>query len=127
MTNRFALLRSTFAFVVATGATLLVVAGSAAPVNAAPATDVASIAISTSGIDLASPAGAARIQAEIGRAARNVCTVGDQREPAAVTARARCIMAARANAQPQFNALTAAARDARTAVADAGTTNVVRR
>lgn len=124
MTTRFALLRSSFALAIATGATLLVVAGSAAPVQAA---DVPSIAISTYGIDLASPAGAARIQAAIGRAARRVCTTGDERQPSAASERARCILAARAHARPQFDALAANARTARTAVADAAPTDQVRR
>ena len=124
MTRCFALLRSTFAFAVATGATLLVVAGSAGPVSASEAPG---IAISIQGIDLASPALAARIEAEIGRAARSVCTVGDNRSPAAVSARARCIKTALADARPQLDTLAANARDARMAVADAAPAAPLRR
>ena len=118
------LLRSTFAFAIATGATLLIVAGSAAPVQAAEAR---TIAIDTRGIDLTSPAGLARIEAQVGRAARNVCSTNDDRGAAATVARQRCIKAAMADAMPRLDQLAAAAHDARTVVAGAAPTAKVLR
>lgn len=117
MTTRFALFRSTLALTVATAATLLTIAGSAAPAAAAEAPR--SIAIDVSGIDLASPAGHARIEAQIGRAARSVCSTGDDRSAANAMARRACIKASVARALPDLDSFAAAARDARTAVADA--------
>jgi UrcA family protein len=117
MTTGFALLRSTLAITVATAATLLTIAGSAAP--AAAAEGPRSIAIDISGVDLASPAGHARIEALIGRAARSVCSTGDDRSAAAAMARHACIKSSLAGAMPALNSFAAAARDARTAVADA--------
>lgn len=117
MTNRFTLFRSTLAITVATAATLLTIAGSAAP--AAAAEGPRSVAIDVSGIDLASPAGLARIEAEIGRAARSVCSTGDDRSAANAMARRACIKASVARALPDLDSFATAARDARTAIADA--------
>ena len=117
MTTRFALLRSTLAITVATAATLLTIAGSAAP--AAAAEGPRRIAIDISGVDLASPAGHASIEALIGRAANTVCATGDDRSAAATMARHACIKSSLAGAMPALASLAAAARDARTAVADA--------
>jgi UrcA family protein len=117
MTNRFALLRSTFAIAVATAATLLTVIGSAAPAAAAEAPR--RVVIDTSGIDLASPAGHARIEAEISRAARRICSTNADRGAAQSMARNACIKSSLAGAMPALDSLAAAARDARTAVADA--------
>lgn len=117
MTTRFSLFRSTLAITVATAATLLTIAGSAAP--AAAAEGPRSVAIDVSGIDLASPAGHARIEARIGRAARSVCSTGDDRSAANAMARRACIKASVARAMPDLDSFAAAARDARTALADA--------
>jgi UrcA family protein len=116
MTRSFALFRSTLAATIAATATLFTIAGSAAPARAAEAR---TISIETSGIDLASPAGAARIEAQIGRAARQVCSTSDDRSAAATMARHACIKAALAGAMPDFDQLAADAREARTAVAEA--------
>jgi UrcA family protein len=117
MTTRFSLFRSTLAITVATAATLLTIVGSAAP--AAAAEGPRTIAIDISGIDLASPAGHARIEAQIGRAARSVCSTGDDRGAANAMARRDCIKATVARAMPDLDSFAAAAREARTAVADA--------
>ena len=117
MTTRFSLFRSTVAITVATVATLLTVAGSAAPAMAAEGQR--SIAIDVSGINLASPSGQARIQAQIGRAARSVCSTGDDRSAANAMARRACIKASVARAMPMLDSFAAAARADRTAVADA--------
>ena len=124
MTTRFSLLRSTLALGIATAATLLTIAGSAAPVAAAEAPR--SIAIDVSGINLASPAGQARVQAEIGRAARSVCSTGDDRSAANAMARRSCIKASIARATPMLDSFAAAARAERTAVADAAPATVLR-
>lgn len=124
MINPAALLRSTLACAIATGATLLIVAGSAAPVNAA---QVRTMTIDTRGIDLTSPAGLARIEAEVGRAARSVCATNDDRSAAATVARQRCIKAARAAALPRLDQLAVAAHSARTAVAGAAQATTVLR
>lgn len=124
MTSPAALLRSTFAFAIAAGATLMIVAGSAAPVQAAEAR---TMAIDTSGIDLTSPAGLARIEAQVGRAARSVCSTNDDRGAAATMARQACIKAARADALPRLSQLAAAAHSARTAVAGTASTAKVLR
>jgi UrcA family protein len=121
MTTRFTLFRSTLGITIAAAATLLTIAGSAAP--AAAAEGRRSIAIDISGIDLASPAGHARVEAEIGRAARSVCSTGDDRSAAAAMARHACIKSSLAGAMPALNSLAAAARDARTTVADAAPTS----
>lgn len=126
MTTRFALFRSTLAITVATAATLLTIAGSAAPAAAAEAPR--SFTIDTSGIDLASPAGHARIEAEIGRVARRICSTNADRGAAQTMARNACIKSSLAGAMPALDSLAAAARDARTAVADAApATNTVLR
>jgi UrcA family protein len=117
MTTRFTLFRSTLAITVATAATLLTIAGSAAP--AAAAEGPRSVAIDVSGIDLASPAGHARIEAEIGRVARRICSTNADRGAAQTVARNACIKSSLAAAMPALDSLAAAARDARTAVADA--------
>ncbi len=129
MTTRFTLLRSTLAISVAAAATLLTIAGSAAPAIAAEtpqriaiaAETPQRIAIDISGVDLASPTGHARIEAQIGRAASSVCATGDDRSAAATMARHACIKTSLAGAMPALASLAAAARDARTAVADAAT------
>jgi UrcA family protein len=117
MTTRFTLFRSTLAITIATAATLLTIAGSAAP--AAASETSRSVTIDISGIDLASPAGHARIEAEIGRVARRICSTNADRGAAQSMARNACIKASLASAMPALDSLAAAARDARTAVADA--------
>lgn len=114
------LFRSTVSLAIAATATLLVVAVSAAPVSAAPAQSGAAptAMVSISGIDMTSPAGIARVEAEVRRAARRVCETGDRSLAAQVRAR-ECTTTAIAAAMPQVEQLAANARDARTALADA--------
>jgi len=135
MIRSFAFFRSALAMAVATSATLLVVFVSAAPAGAstseartaASTSEARTAAIATSGIDLASAVGAARIAAEIDRAAHRVCSTGDDRAPAAVMARQSCIKAALAAALPRLDRLAASALVARTAVADAAPTTTIAR
>lgn len=117
MTNSFAFFRSSLAIAVATAATLVTVIGSAAPAAAAEAPR--RVVIDTSGIDLASPAGRARIEAEIGRVARRICSTNVDRGAAQTMMRNACIKSSLAGAMPALDSLAAAARDARAAVADA--------
>ena len=89
-------LRSTLAFAVSAAATLVIVAGSAAPVAAAEAPRTAIIDIR--GIDLASADGQARVTAEIARTARRVCDTGDNRTLAVALANRGCGASAIASA-----------------------------
>jgi UrcA family protein len=120
------LLRSAAGFVIAATATIVTIAGSAAPVAAAPVETI-SIAIPTSGIDLASPAGVAHVKAEIRRSARLVCGPAD-RSVAAHQQRQQCIQTVVTAAMPRLDAMAAAAREARTDLAETrAPTTVVRR
>ena len=110
------LLRSTLRVSIAAAATLLVVAGSAAPVVAAEAPRTA--VIDVRGIDLTTAAGQARINAEIARAARRVCDSSDSRSLALALANRNCESDAIGSASlPQANFAGAAAPH--TALADA--------
>lgn len=120
-----ALFRSAAGLAIAATATILTIAGSAAPVSAAEAP---SIAVATTGIDLASPAGVARVRADIRRAARLLCDDRSDRSVRAHVDRQQCIATAMTTAMPRLEALAAAARDARTDFAAApAPTNPVRR
>ncbi|MBC7522137.1 MAG: UrcA family protein [Sandarakinorhabdus sp.] len=114
------LLRSTVSLAIAATATLLVVTASAAPASAAAvqAGTAPTAMVNVSGIDLTSPAGVARVEAEVRRAARRVCPADDRSLQAQSHAR-ECTRTAIAAAMPQLEQLAANARDARTALADA--------
>ncbi|MFZ4688907.1 MAG: UrcA family protein [Polymorphobacter sp.] len=109
------LLRTSLTLALATSATLLTVAGSAAPAGAAETPRIASI--DTRGFDLASSQGRARVEAQVRRAAARVCDSGDQRSLRGLAATRACTETAMAAAMPRLEALAAAARDSRTAVA----------
>ena len=111
-----AIFRNTVSFAIAATATVLIVAGSAAPVSAS---QVPTTVISVSGIDLASPAGVARVQAEVKRTARRLCDTGDSRSLAGQQHSRTCTQTALAAALPQLETLAATARASRTAMADA--------
>jgi UrcA family protein len=120
-----ALFRSAAGLTIAASATILTIAGSAAPVSAAEAP---AIEVVTKGIDLASPAGVARVNADIRRAARLLCDDRGDRSVRAHLDRQQCIATAVNTAMPRLEALAAAARDARTDLAAApAPTNPVRR
>lgn len=110
------LFRQTLSVAVAAGATLLIVAGSAAPVDAQT---IPTAQVSTRGIDLSSPAGIKRVTDEVRRTARRLCSTGDDRAVNANLHRKTCMAAAMAAAQPQLQTLATAQRDAREALADA--------
>ena len=104
-------LRNTVSFAVAAAATLLIVAGSAAPVSAATIdfADARTEIIDTSGINLASAAGFTQMQTQITRTARRLCQNGDNRSLAGQLKSRECVKLA----------LAANARGSRTIVADA--------
>lgn len=112
------LLRSATGFAIAAAATFITVVGSAAPASASEHA-APSIAIDTRGIDLASPAGVARLTAEVERSARRLCSNGSDRSVAESMARRQCIDIALASAMPRLETLAAAARNARTDLAEA--------
>ena len=118
MTNlpRPALFPRAIAITMAAAATLVIVAGSAAPASAATATPRTAV-IALSGIDLASRAGEARVADDVTRAARQVCSEGGDRALAASRARRACVENAIATAMPQLAQRVDAARSARTALA----------
>ena len=101
----------------AAAATMIIVAGSAAPATAAtPRQDVV---IDLAGVDLASPAGEARIAHAVARAVDRVCGGGDQ-GLAGHLARRACAQGALDTAMSQLAARADAARAARASLADAG-------
>lgn len=110
------LVNSTVAFAVASAATLVIVASSAAPVAASQTRSTATINLG--GIDLASPAGEARIAKAVGHAARQVCSTGADRGIRAARDRRACIDTALATALPQLAQRAEAARAARPQLAD---------
>lgn len=115
------LLRSTLSLGVAGAATLLIIAGSAAPVRAGAApvgAAAAAVRISTRGIDLAHPAGVSRITHAIATTARRICSTNDSLLAAQRDA-AKCTRAAIADAMPQLAQKVDAARDARAMLAEA--------
>lgn len=112
-------LRAGLSLSIAAVATFVIVAGSAAPVHAAsPAAGFPTARVETAGIDLTSAAGRARVEAHVRRAARSVCGGNESRAWRQVPAVRACIETAVANSQPRLEALAAAARDARTDLAD---------
>jgi UrcA family protein len=125
------LLRSAAGLVIAASATIVTIVGSAAPVSAAEAPGFAAsatIAIYTNGVDLASPAGFAAVEARIKSAARRVCDDRGDRSVNAHQKRQKCIATAINAAMPRLELLAAADRDARTDVAEASApTSTVRR
>lgn len=102
-------LRTIFALTIATSATLITIAGSAAPVSATEvaASDVATRTVATAGIDLATPEGRATVTARVRRAAAAVCNPGDASLRAAMARRA-CTATAIAAATPRIEDLAAA-------------------
>ena len=111
------LIQRALAMTMAAAATFVTVAGSAAPVAAAPAAKSRSAAVIVSGSDLASPAGEARIAKALTRAARRVCDAGGDRSLAGQRARRTCIATTLGMAMPQLAARADAARSARAALA----------
>ena len=106
-------LRSTLALAVSVAATVVIVAGSAAPVAAAGAPRTAIVDIR--GIDLASADGHARVTAEIARTARRICDTGDNRNLAIALANRGCEASAIASATLPAATLADAARPLTTA------------
>lgn len=122
------LINRAIAMTMAAAATIVIVAGSAAPAVAATLDGAPTATIDLAGIDLASPAGEARISGAVARAARRICTDGSERSVAAAQARRACIAVALDSALPQVAARADAARASRSALAAASpsTTTVVR-
>lgn len=121
MTNlpRPSLVQRAIALMMATAATIVVVAGSASPAAAGTLDTPRSAIIDLAGIDLASQAGEARVADEVKRTARRVCSTDGDPSLAARSARLACIEAALAAALPQLAARADAARSMRSALADA--------
>jgi UrcA family protein len=121
MTNlpRPTLAQRAIALMMATAATIVVVAGSASPAAAATLDTPRTAVIDLSGMDLASRAGEARVADQVKRAARRVCSTDGDRGLAARSARLACIETALATAMPQLAARADAARSMRSALADA--------
>lgn len=117
----FTALRNTVSLAVAAMATIVIVAGSAAPVSA----ETVTATIHTGGTDLATPAGFQRVQAEIQRAARRICNTGETRSLAAQKQGRTCMKTAMNTAMPRLEMLAAVARDSRTQLADAAQPTVI--
>lgn len=117
--------RHTVSLTVAAGATLLIVVSSAAPVSAATfsAEAVPTARVSLAGIDLTSTAGMARVTDEVRRTARRLCSTSADRSANAAQTRSKCIIAAVNGARPRLEALAAAQRDAREALAGVSAPN----
>jgi len=114
--NSFAnILRSTFALAIAASATLIVVAGSAAPVAAAEA-----VTVNVNAYNLASPTGRAAAEAAVRNAADSVCATGTPEQLASARATRSCTAKALTAARPQIDAI-AASQTARNTVASLGT------
>jgi UrcA family protein len=103
-------IRSTFALAVAASATLVVVAGSAAPVAAAE-----TVTVNVAAYNLASTAGRAAAESALHQAVGSVCDTGTPEQAAAAKASRACYAAVMANALPQLDAI--AQRGSRTSVA----------
>ena len=115
------LFRTAATATLATAATAVIIAFSAAPASASEAPRTARIA--TAGLDLTSPSGRAHVEARIARAARAVCGADDPQAWKQRPAIRACTDTAIANTRPQVAALAAAARDARTDLADVTSAN----
>ena len=98
-------IRSTLALTIATGATLVIVAGSAAPATAATAPAYRTATIDTRAYNLNHPAGRAELDARIARTARRLCDTGDTQQLAAAQAMRACVARATAAAAPRVEAL----------------------
>jgi UrcA family protein len=114
-------LRSTLTLALATAATVGIIAFSAAP---AAAETPRTAHIETRGVDLTSPIGRARIEAQVRRTARTVCGAGDTQAWRAAPAIHACYTAALAAARLRIEALAAAASEARTAIAGTTAANI---
>lgn len=110
--------RNTVSFAIAATATMLIVAGSAAPVSAATSTPV-SVTIHTSAANLATPEGFAQIKSRVKGAANRLCGQGDSRALAEQMQSRACVERALAAAMPQLETLAANARGSRNMLADA--------
>jgi UrcA family protein len=108
------LIRQTATLVIAAVATLVVIAASAAPAQAAATTG---LRVDISGYNLASDHGRDLAAALLRRAATQVCHLGDTRSLASLAATRACTTAALARAMPNLDMQVAAARDGRTDVA----------
>lgn len=78
-----------------------------APAQAAPASDARVRTVSTAGINLASPAGRAELEAKLARAAKSVCTPSDIRDLRQAQQTRGCIATALADSRVQIAAITA--------------------
>ncbi len=107
--------RSALGLAIAATATLLTIAGAAAPVQAA---SVRTALVSTSGLDLNSATGRIIAAQRIGFAARQICAASDPRALDQARAARACTTAAIAAATPRIAAI-AAARSSGTLLADA--------
>jgi UrcA family protein len=105
------LFRSTFALAIAASATLVVIAGSAAPVAAAE-----TVVVNVDAWNLQNPAGRNAAEAAVTNAARRVCDSGTPEQPAAARASRDCMRAVMASARPQIDAI-AATQGSRTKIA----------
>jgi UrcA family protein len=95
-------LRSTLAVAVATSATLVIVAGSAAPVAAAE-----SVTVYVGAWNLSTPAGRAAAENAIADAAEQVCDTGTPEQAAAAKASRACYRTVMATTLPQLDTLAA--------------------
>lgn len=103
-------LRSTLALAIASTATLVVVAGSAAPVAAAE-----TVTVDVGGYNLATSSGRAAAENVIEQAVDHVCDTGTPEQAAAAKASRACYATTMANVLPQLDAI--AQRGANTSVA----------
>ncbi len=112
--NRFtSVLQSAVALGIAGSATLLIIAGSAAPVRA----ETVTVTVATGGIDLNAASGRALVAGQVRIAATRVCgSAGNQDWKIARSVRA-CTRAAIDGATPQIDALARKARTAALAAA----------
>jgi UrcA family protein len=93
-------LRSALALTIASTATLVVIAGSAAPVAAAE-----TVTVNVAAYNLASNAGRAAAETAIEKAVESVCDTGTPEQAAAAKASRACHSAAMASALPQLDAI----------------------
>lgn len=94
--------RSTFALAVAASATLVVIAGSAAPVSAAE-----TVTVYVGAWNLSTPSGRAAAENAIADAAEHVCDTGTPEQAAAAMASRACYRTVMATTLPQLDTLAA--------------------
>lgn len=94
------IVRSTLALAIAASATLVVVAGSAAPVAAAE-----TVTVYVGAWNLSSPAGRAAAETAIADAAERVCDTGTPEQTAAAKASRACYRTVMATTLPQLDAM----------------------